>query len=82
MGKKRLCAYCRKPVPAGDQVFDERDRGPLCEECDPDKCEVTVWGMEGDIVKKLWEASPFQVDEIEEQYGDDGRYSVQVEYRH
>jgi hypothetical protein len=43
--------------------------------------EVTVWDMaDGDIVKKLWEASQGELDDIQDRYGDDPRYSVQVEW--
>lgn len=41
--------------------------------------DVTVWGMDGDIIKFVREATPEEVDEIEEAYGD-GPYSVQVEF--
>ncbi len=41
--------------------------------------EVTVWDMfDGDIVKKLWEATEDDIEEIEENYGDDPRYSIDI----
>lgn len=44
--------------------------------------EVTVWDdTNGDIVKKLWEATDDEVDEIREQYEGEGFYTVQVEER-
>jgi hypothetical protein len=42
--------------------------------------EVTVWDMrDGDIVKKLWQASAEELAEVEELYSDEPFYSVQVE---
>ena len=59
-------------------------RWRYCEECGWDergKFEVTVWGDEGDIEKKLWEADADEVAAVEEQYGHDPFYVVQVERR-
>jgi hypothetical protein len=47
---------------------------------DPRTFQVTVWNMmDGDIVKKLWEASIDEVSEVEEQYSDEPFMMVQVE---
>ena len=44
--------------------------------------EVTVWNtIDGDIVKKYWEATLDEVDEIEESFRDDPFSMVQVEER-
>ena len=41
---------------------------------------VTVWDMiEGDIHKKIWEATQNEADEVQDQYEDDPRYNVVVE---
>jgi ribosomal protein L37AE/L43A len=53
-----------------------------CEDCGWDergKFEVTVWGQEGDIVKKVWEANQSEVDAIEEEYGDDPMLIIMVD---
>lgn len=56
-------------------------RKPL-EEPEERTFEVTVWNMmDGDIVKKAWSATQAEVDEIEEYYGDEPLYSVQIEER-
>lgn len=50
--------------------------------CMDQEYEVTVWDMvEGDIVKKRWDAPAAEADEIREQYADDPTKSVQVEPR-
>lgn len=42
--------------------------------------EVTVWNLiEGDIVKKLWDASEEELAEVEGRYADESGYEVQVE---
>lgn len=43
--------------------------------------EVTVWDYEGDIVKKLWEATDDDLADVEDRYGDDPRYTIVVERR-
>jgi hypothetical protein len=44
--------------------------------------EVTVWNdSNGDIVKKLWEATEDEVDDIRERYEDEPFHSVVVEER-
>lgn len=47
---------------------------------DPRTFQVTVWNtIDGDIVKKLWEASIDEVNEVEEQYSDEPFMMIQVE---
>jgi len=42
--------------------------------------EVTVWNMvNGDIVRKLWDADADDVSEIREQYGDNPLMQIIVE---
>lgn len=42
--------------------------------------EVTVWNVtNGDIVKKLWNASEADLQEIEEYYGDEPIYEIVAE---
>lgn len=42
--------------------------------------EVTVWDMmDGDIVKKRWDATQAEVDEIEEEFRDEPFREVQIE---
>ncbi len=43
--------------------------------------DVTVWGDEGDIVKKLWDATQDEVDEVYEQFEDEPNRTIQVEER-
>jgi hypothetical protein len=69
-------------------ILCERDMEPCYRpECRAHGCmdqeyEVTVWDMvEGDIVKKRWDATAAEADEIREQYADDPTKSVQVEPR-
>ena len=33
--------------------------------------EISVWNFEGDVVKKLWDASEQELDEVREQYADE-----------
>jgi hypothetical protein len=40
--------------------------------------DVTVWGEEGEIVKKLWDASQDEVDEVYEQFEDEPNRTIQV----
>lgn len=50
--------------------------------CMDQEYEVTVWNMmDGDIVKKLWNATAVEANEIREQYADDQTKDVQVEPR-
>lgn len=54
----------------------------LAHGCMDQEYEVTVWDIvEGDIVKKRWNATASEADEIREQYADDPNKSVQVEPR-
>lgn len=46
---------------------------------DPTVYKVNVWDYEGNIVKYLPEATEDELDEIEEIYGDDPHYMIQVE---
>lgn len=46
-----------------------------------ERFEVTVWDHEGNIVKKLWDASDDEVEEVREQYGDEPLKTVVVEER-
>lgn len=42
--------------------------------------EITVWDIaNGDIVKKYWEADSKVLDQVQEDYGDDPRFDIQVE---
>lgn len=53
-----------------------------CEDCGWDergKFAVTVWGQEGDIVEKLWEANQSEVDAVEERHGDDPMLTIMVD---
>lgn len=56
-------------------------RNRMKDEPDPEPTfEVTVWNVtNGDIVKKAWEATSAELAEIEEQYGDEPFYEIQVE---
>lgn len=42
---------------------------------------VTVWDHEGDIVKKLWEATYDEAEAVREEYADDPFKTVVVEER-
>jgi hypothetical protein len=47
-----------------------------------DRFDVTVWNMfEGDIAKKLWDATWDEVQDVYKQYDADPFYEVQVEPR-
>ena len=48
-------------------------------EVDESTYEVTVWNDEGDIVKKLWEATIEEADEVREEYADDPFKTVIIE---
>ena len=41
--------------------------------------EITVWTFDGDVVKVIDRATDDDLDEIEERYGDDPRYIIQVD---
>lgn len=42
--------------------------------------EVTVWNLQnGDIIKKVWEATEEELCEIEEQYRDEPFCNIQIE---
>lgn len=43
--------------------------------------EVTVWDHEGDIVKKLWDATYEEAEEVQAQFEDDPFKTVVVERR-
>lgn len=59
-----------------------RPKKRLTVEEDEPTYEVTVWNdSNGDIVKKLWNATASEVEEVREQYEDEPYYSVQVEER-
>lgn len=44
-------------------------------------CDNRISMVEGDIVKKRWDATAAEANEIREQYADDPSKSVQVEPR-
>lgn len=47
-----------------------------------ERYEVTVWDIrEGDIVKKLWDASYEEAEEVREHYADEPFHEVQIEER-
>lgn len=46
---------------------------------DQERFEVTVWDHEGDIIRKLWEATYEEAEEIREYYEDDPLKTVVVE---
>jgi len=46
-----------------------------------ERYEVTVWDHEGDIIKKLWDASYEEAELMREQYADDQMKTVVVEER-
>ena len=49
-------------------------------EHEPKTYQVTVWNIAtGDIVKKLWEATEEELDEVEEQYRDEPFHEIQIE---
>lgn len=42
--------------------------------------EISVWNIvEGDVVRKLWDASEDDLEAIEEQYGDEPFYEVVID---
>jgi hypothetical protein len=41
--------------------------------------DVTVWSTGGDIVKKLWDASQDEVDEVYAQFEDEPNRTIEVE---
>ena len=43
--------------------------------------DVTVWDWEGNVIKKLWDATIEQVEAIQLEYADEPLYSVVVEPR-
>lgn len=85
MPARPKCPDCHKQLRVkaltdSDQSIFSKWR--YCEECGWDergKFQVTVWGQEGDIVEKLWEANQSEVDEIEEKYGDDPMLTIMVD---
>lgn len=46
-----------------------------------ERYEVTVWDHEGDIVKKLWDASSEEAQAVSDYYADDPLKTVIVEER-
>ena len=44
--------------------------------------EVTVWDHEGDVVKKLWDATYDEAEAVREQYADDPFFAVVVSERY
>jgi predicted SnoaL-like aldol condensation-catalyzing enzyme len=47
-----------------------------------DRFEVDVWRIEdGEHIKKLWDATQEEVDEVQEQYGDDMAYDIVVKQK-
>jgi hypothetical protein len=46
-----------------------------------ERYDVTVWDFEGNIVKKLWDATCEEAEEVREQYDDDPLRTVIVEER-
>lgn len=56
-------------------------RKPKQQPVDDERYEVTVWDHEGDIVKKLWEATYEEAEEVREQYEDEPLLTVVVERR-
>lgn len=42
--------------------------------------EISVWNnVEGDLVKKLWDASQAELDELEEKYRDEPFYQIVID---
>lgn len=56
-------------------------RKPKPKHLDDERYEITVWGHEGDILEKLWDASYEEAEEVIEQYADDPMKTVVVEER-
>lgn len=48
---------------------------------DDERYEVTVWDHEGNVVKKLWNASYEESEEVRTQYEDDPLKTVVAELR-
>lgn len=46
-----------------------------------ERFDVTVWDHEGNIIKKLWDASSEEAQAVSEQYADDPLKTVVVEER-
>lgn len=46
-----------------------------------ERYEATAWGHEGVIVKKLWDATYEEAEELREQYEDDPCVTVIIEER-
>jgi len=79
MPARPTCPDCHKQLRV--KTFEER-RWRYCEDCGWDergRFEVTVWDHEGDIVKKLWEASLTEANDVLAEYDTDPRYSVVME---
>lgn len=57
-------------------------RRPKKKPTNDERYEVTVWDHEGDIVKKLWDATHEEAEEVREQYEDDPFKTVVVEERY
>ena len=89
MGKARpKCPDCHKQLrvkaltDSDEHVYS---KWRYCEECGWDergKFEVTVWGLEGDILAKAWEATADELAEIEERYGDDPHATIMADPIH
>lgn len=42
--------------------------------------EISVWNIvEGDLVKKVWEGTEAQLQDIEERYGDEPFYDIVID---
>ena len=46
-----------------------------------ERFDVTVWDHEGNVVKKLWDATDDEAEEVREQYADEPLKTVVVEER-
>lgn len=63
-----------------DKPVMRDDAGRFISPADVARFRVTVWNLtEGDIEKKLWEASQREVDEIEARYEDEPGFEIQIE---
>ncbi len=41
--------------------------------------EISVWDDEGDVVRKLWDASEEELAEVREAFADEPRYSIVID---
>lgn len=64
-----------------DGVEDTVMARRVSRETEPESYEVTVWGLEGEIVRKLWEATYEEAEEVREEYADDPFRTVVVDRR-